>query len=586
MRPHLRKGLQCCLLLATFLFSGPVWSQLLDLELTGLEGELRDNALAWLGDAPTTPQARANYLYSARENVENSLQTLGFYRSTIDLKLDRASDPWRLSIAVEPGEPVRLRSVHIALVGEAQEDPAFDALLAAPGFAVGDVLHHAHYESFKRRLSALSERRGYFEGRFVENAVKVEAIGGHADITVIYDSGRRFEFGDLRFNQDLLHEELLEPLIAVKPGEPFDQSALRLTQANLQRTGYFSTVILRPQTQLAEDGVVPLDMELFPANRHSFDVGIGYSTDTEERVSVTWRTPRINRYGHSQETRLQYSRINPSGRITYSIPMSHPLNDLLMLSARIEDNEFGDLDSHQQELSARREYARGRWVFSYGLRGLNEAWDAQGLRRENDYLLGGVSLSHRRRTGSVVNPSGGFSQWYVAETGHQSLGSDVDLLRLTANFGHVSSLGERHRFVLRSSLGGAFVDDKDRLDLAPSLNFFAGGSQSIRGYAYQSIGNEIEVEGDDGEVRKLVVGGERLLTGSAEYQYSFNQNWRGALFVDAGDAFDEGNFDLNVGAGFGIHYVTQVGAIRLELANPVTEDNPTWRVHLAVGAEF
>ena len=58
------------------------------------------------------------------------------------------------------------------------------------------------------------------------------------------------------------------------------------------------------------------------------------------------------------------------------------------------------------------------------------------------------------------------------------------------------------------------------------------------------------------------------------------------MFVDGGDAFDEGEFDLHVGAGFGLHYVTQVGAIRLELANPVTDDDPSWRLHVAIGAEF
>ena len=74
--------------------------------------------------------------------------------------------------------------------------------------------------------------------------------------------------------------------------------------------------------------------------------------------------------------------------------------------------------------------------------------------------------------------------------------------------------------------------------------------------------------------------------GSVEYQYRFNENWRGAVFVDGGDAYDKSQFEWNYAAGFGVHYLTQVGAIRLELANPISEDDPSWRFHLAIGAEF
>jgi translocation and assembly module TamA len=126
----------------------------------------------------------------------------------------------------------------------------------------------------------------------------------------------------------------------------------------------------------------------------------------------------------------------------------------------------------------------------------------------------------------------------------------------------------------------------DRTELAPSLNFFAGGNQSIRGFAYQSIGNEIEFIQENGQKKTLVVGGDRLVTASLEYQYYFTDSWRGALFVDGGDAFDEGEFDLNYGAGFGVHYITAVGAIRVELANSLSDRHPDWYLHLTIGAEF
>ena len=569
-----------------FFYIQPVRAQLLELDLEGLEGELRENTLAWLGDSPQTPQERANYIYSARGKVERSLQALGYYRADIDFDLVRGPEVWRLLITVDPGEPVVYGAIDVLIAGDASSDPAFASLLEQKPLKPGEVLNHEVYERFRRSISNLALKRGYFDGRFDAARVAVEPVSGLANVTIHYDSRARYRFGALSYDQDIVKPGLLEPLFSLRRGDFYNQQLLQETQARLQRTGFFSTVILRPQLNALSEGEVPLSLELFPAKRHAINVGVGFSTDTRGRVSLTWRTPRINRHGHSQETRLQYSEINPSGRITYNIPLSHPLNDVLQVLARREDNEFGDLDSNQSELGVRREIKSDEWITAYSLRGLNEAWNAKGIDRENDYLLPGFSLSQRRHKGALVNPSSGFSHWYRAEAGSSKLGSDVDLLRLTANYGFIHTLAERHRMVLRADLGVVFIGDKERDQLAPSLNFFAGGNQSIRGYGYQSIGNEVTAIDENGEPFNLVVGGDRLLTGSVEYQYSFNENWRGAVFVDAGDAFDEGDFEANAGAGFGVHYVTAIGAIRLDVANPVTDDNPSWRFHLSIGAEF
>ncbi len=586
MKPGIANFPIVLVLILACAWSPTALAKILSVELIGLEGELRDNALAWLGDPPDSPQVRSNYVFSAQDKVERSLQALGYYRADVDLQLERKKPVWQLTITVDPGEPVRYGNVDVRILGEAADDSAFQELAAASLLVPGEVLNHEHYEQLKRTLNALGQRRGYFDASFRTSRIKVEPVAGTADIQLEYDSGLRYRFGPLQFEQEIVNRDLILPLLAVEEGEPYDQLALQRTQAQLQRTGFFSTVILHPEPALASDGLMPLNLEMYQAKRHSFDVGVGFSTDTEERLSLTWRTPRINRWGHSQETRLQYSSVNPSGRIIYTIPLTHPLNDLLQFSVRQEENEFGDLDSNQKELAVRREISRDSWVYSYSLRTLNESWDAQGIDRENDYLLPGFSLSHRYRQGNLVNPDRGFSQWYRLEAGSADLGSDVDVVRMSANFGFIQSLGEKHRMVLRSDIGAAIISDEDRGQLAPSLNFFAGGGQSIRGFSYQSIGNEIDITDENGDQYTLVVGGDRLLTASAEYQYSFNETWRGAVFIDGGDAFDDGEFDLNYGAGFGVHYVTQVGAIRLELANPMSKDNPSWRMHLAIGAEF
>jgi len=575
-----------CLLLLLLLLPIAVRAASLDYSLSGLDGELKRNVRAWLGAPPQTARERQAFVSLARSRVSKALQALGYYQPQIDIEVTREEPAWSMHIAVQPGEPVRISAIDIRLLGEAARDEEFASLRQDPGFAVGDPLHHGHFDAFRGRLLTLAQRRGYFDADVSQSQARVDAAAGTATIEVELASGRRYRFGELRYDSGLVDADTLRALRSFERGAPYLQARLREFQARIQGTGFFSAVLVEPVEEQARDGEVPIALSLQPARRHSFDLGVGYSTDTEERVSLTWRTPRINRFGHSQQTRLVYSRINPSGRITYNIPLTHPLNDILQLWGRTEENEFGDLDSQQDELGLRRELRRRDWILGYSLRQLDESWELLGESRSNDYLLPGVSLSSRMQRGSLVDPQAGFSQLYTLEAARDNLGSDVDLVRLTGQLRYVYTPLERHRLVGRTELGFADIDDEDRTELAPSLNFFAGGSQSIRGFGYQSIGNEVRVTRASGEQKKLVVGGDRLFVLSAEYQYYFSDQWRGALFVDGGDAFDAGEFDWHFGAGFGIHYLSPVGAIRLELGNSLSEDNPDWQLHVNIGAEF
>ena len=558
----------------------------LEYSVNGIEGSLLDNARAWLGDLPVSPQGRLNFIVAAQQRVEDSLKALGYYNADVSTVLQRTEPVWSLQIKVEPGEPVLISAINIEVRGEAEQDAAFKALLAQAPFRVGDVFNHGDYEKFKNRLLALGQQRGYFDAQLTEKRVAINVTSDTAAIELKYLSGERFRFGEATYEDSRLDSELLEELQPFKAGDYFDQTMLQTLQANLQSTRYFSGVLVRPQFDQVVDYRVPLLVTLTPARRHSFDVGVGYSTDTQERVSMVWRTPLLNRRGHSQETRVSWSAVNPGGRFTYSIPLSHPLNDVLHLSALVEDNEYGDTESRQKQVSVLREMRLTRWVQSYSARVLEESWEIKNTKFNNLYTLPGIAFSRSDRKGSLVNPDSGFSQFYKIEAGGEQLGSDIDLVRATANFSYIMSPAAAQRIVVRAAMGAVFISDSDRDKLAPSLTFFAGGAQSVRGYGYQSIGNEIRVTRNDGRPQKLVVGGERLVTGTLEYQYYFTDNWRGALFMDAGDAFDSDDMDLKYGPGFGVHYISPVGAVRLDLANGVSENNGDWRVHVTIGAEF
>ena len=83
-----------------------------------------------------------------------------------------------------------------------------------------------------------------------------------------------------------------------------------------------------------------------------------------------------------------------------------------------------------------------------------------------------------------------------------------------------------------------------------------------------------------------VIGGSNLLVASIEYERHLKGNFYGAVFIDAGNAFDDTDFTAEVGAGFGIKWRSPLGPIRLYLGYPVSDSDESVRVHLRLGADL
>ena len=116
-------------------------------------------------------------------------------------------------------------------------------------------------------------------------------------------------------------------------------------------------------------------------------------------------------------------------------------------------------------------------------------------------------------------------------------------------------------------------------ELPPSIRFFAGGDQSVRGYSYQSLGPR--------DASGKVVGGKNLLFGSVELERALYESWGVSVFYDAGNAFnDYADVRLEQGAGVGVHYYTRVGGLNLYVARPLTSGGSSVRIHFTVGFEL
>jgi outer membrane translocation and assembly module TamA len=135
---------------------------------------------------------------------------------------------------------------------------------------------------------------------------------------------------------------------------------------------------------------------------------------------------------------------------------------------------------------------------------------------------------------------------------------------------------------LRTRIGLADPLDDDE-DIPLFERFYAGGTNSVRGYERRHVGPR--VGGDP-------IGGRSLAEVSIELRHPITETIGGAVFVDAGQvsrrSFDLPFDDLDLGVGFGVSYKTPIGPLRVDLGFPL--DRPRgdagWQVHLSLGQAF
>ncbi|MBN7818330.1 autotransporter assembly complex protein TamA [Bowmanella yangjiangensis] len=556
----------------------------MSLEIQGASDNQQKNILAHLGSLPQAPAQVNRFIAKARERSIAAMIALGYNNAEITTKVDHQAQPIKLIVSVKPGPATRINLMDIQVTGDAVNDDGFQRFIANLQTHQGSILNHGEYESWKTELQNYARSNGYLAGTWLHHEILVDSARQQAEVHLGYDAGVRHKLGEITFEGSDVAPALLARLSPLSTGEHYQSSHLSNLESALRRSGYFADVLVTPDLNAIDEQQVPVTVNLRDAPTHSFKVGLGYVTDTGPRAQFNWRTPRVNRWGHSQETTLRYSTVNPYANFLYQIPGQDPLTQTYQLMLGLEQNDYGDISSTQRHAAVISQSTKHKWVWAAQTRWLEEKWSLDGLDFQAGYLLPGLTLSRTKRHGPIRDPEEGFMQTYQIEATDKALGSDGRLLRMTGFWKWLSRFGE-HRFVIKGQAGINITGLDSVEDLAPSLRFFAGGDQSIRGFDYNSLGPTAEVQTSEG-LQTKVVGGKMLAVGSVEYQYYLTPNWRMAIFTDAGNAFNRHYFKPVQSVGAGIHWLSPVGAVRFELAYGISEDDPPWRIHISMGAEL
>jgi translocation and assembly module TamA len=556
-------------------------SPVIQVRIMGLSGELLKNAEIFLSIYQQKDQGisegRIRRLHQkAKEEITLALQPFGYYRPTINSDIQHTDDGhWQATYTITPGPPLPVSTIDFRITGEGINDPEFKKLHSKLVLQPGRTLNHADYENTKTSLSRTAIERGYFDGRFVVHQINVDLNAYQADIVLHFDTGPRYHFGELIFQQHYIDTELLLKFSPFVAGDPYSNNDLVELQRALSDSDYFQTVEVHPLPRQTEELEVPIEIQLTARKLHKYTFGFGYGTDTGARGMLGWEVPVVNSHGHRFDSELRISEIGDSAKLRYRIPIFNPRTDQLIYSWGRTNEKTDTSTSLIYSTSAGMIYARGQWRENVALTYQQERYTVANVKDRTNLLIPSAGWS-RVWARSRLQPRHGIGLQFELRGASQQLLSDIDFLQARTRAKAIMPLGPRGRLLLRGDAATTAVAPLETLPA--SVRFFAGGAQSVRGYAYQSLG-PVNANGD-------VIGGKQLLVGSVEYDHNLANNISAALFYDAGNAIDKIDDPLKHGAGFGLRWNSPIGPVRIDLASALSLDGNPWRIHINIGPDL
>jgi len=565
------------------MITGTLAGASLEVEVKGVEGELRDNVRILLSveryrDLPDLNQGLVERLHARAEGeIAQALRPFGHYAVQVEGSLESSGvDRWQARYVIEPGPRLRWRRIGIEIEGPGRAERGF-AVPPRLALVPGTPMRHDAYEALKRHLRTAAMNAGYLDAAFTTQQLRADPVAGVADVRLVLQTGPRFHFGPITLRQDILQDSFLRRYLDFREGDPYSLAKLLELHYALADSEYFRVVAVEAPRDTAVDQEVPVVVNLEPRLRHRYTFGVGFATDTGPRGTVGWENRRVSTQGHRMRVGMELSEVRQAVEGRYVIPLRRPAFERLTTSVNFVNEELGDVDTRRMELALAHTVRKGRWQQTLAPR-LSHARDEVGdVVERRTALVPEVEWLYRGGDSGVAPRRSQRLALQLAAS-DPALGAATTFLqgavRLRAGF---PLGGERDRLLLRTELGTTWASDPDRLGVAQ--RFFAGGDQSVRGYGYRSIG-PTDADGN-------VIGGRHLGTASVEWEHWIREPYGVALFADAGFAADRWGSPLRTSAGIGFRWRLPFTVVALDVAHPFNHPaGRSFRFHLSLNTDL
>lgn len=478
--------------------------------------------------------------------IIKALQPFGYFRADVTV---HSINNKNISISIHTGPQVRISFLKVELTGEGAQNPLLVKTLKKIPLHVGDPLLTESYNQAKQSLINSAENLGYLHGKFQKAEILIDENKNTAQIILIFDTEALYYFGQVQFDPTNINPDLLHRFVPFKYRQPYSTDEILKFNNYLSNSGYFSSVLIKPQ--ISDTQTVPVIVHLEPISKYTYSLGAGYGTDTGIRGRAGLQVIPVNRRGHKFNALAQGSFTQNALQAQYIVPGKNPVNDQYSLTGNYSNLNYNSGYSNAYLLSLAQQHNVEHFKRVLSINGLYESYHYALQTNNNQFLLyPKAAFTFNKTTNQLFSPSGynitfnglGASQLTLSKISFGQFSVDAKAALM------IEPLGLR---IYGHTIQGITATNNIN-ELPLSLALLLGGADNLKAASFNSIGP-----------------GRVITYTGIELQKETKKNWYLVVFADSGDVYNPSPRNIQYDAGGGLMWVSPIGPIKIGLAQAV-----------------
>ncbi len=455
------------------------------------------------------------------------------------------------------------------------------------------IFSYKKYKESKKKILSVLADHGYYEAQ-ISGQVIMDRKNVQAKVEYTLETGPLQKFGKIRvLGIKEVREGIITRELLFKGDEIFSANKLYLSQQRIFDLGFFRSVVLEPAADPQDQTILDINVQVEERPFYNLKIGPGYGPEDKARIQAFWKLYNFGRLGGNLEINGKLAQLQHILDTNLIQPYFSDRYTNLIAGLGYQ-KDFYDY-YRREKLNVRARVTRSltstlNTFFGYQAeRDRLFLLDPSLVFDENTgfarkYILSYLEVGFQYKTTTdLFNPKAGQISYFTWEFTPKYIGSTVSYLLGSWEYKYFQPLGSYVVLAWRNQLGYA-RPILNSTSIPVFKRFFSGGSYSVRGYSYRSLGPRDEQDNP--------IGGNSLWEGNIELRFPFYRDFGVVLFYDYGEVFAQTRYyslpALSTTTGLGLRYNTAIGPIRIDYGYKLKPFQGTerYKIYVSIGQAF